>query len=149
MIRRLLACLLLAGVMFIAAPPPPTAAIEAGAGWSSLSFVCPTPTDIQFTWKAVDGAAFYSLQLAGPIDPTINGGVDGQFVRQFGSIEVARGSMTTAEVTLNSGAIGQPIVLTWYVMLGGKKGYLGLVPAQQVVHVPVPCPLTSPQGSDT
>jgi len=117
----------------------PASATEAGIGYSVLTYVCPTPDRIDFAWAPADGATFYSLQLVDPVDPTINGGVTGTYLRQFGSLEVAKGGFQNFTVMLASGSIPLPEAETWQVMAGGKKGYLGLVPRTQTVSIPMPC----------
>jgi len=129
----LVACLLSLGVL-----PRPALAIDSNIGFSKLSFVCPSQQEINFAWSPVDGAAGYSLQLVGPLDPGINGGISGTFLRQFGTTELSKGQMNNAAVSLN-GSTASPLILEFEVMVLSKNGYAGLVPAQQMALVPIPC----------
>jgi hypothetical protein len=134
-LRRALAAALAA----LTLSTPPALATEGGVGYSTLTYVCPSPGQIDFAWAPADGAVFYSLQLAGPLDPTLNGGINGNYLRQFNTIEVTKGTMQNASVSVNLNALALPASLQWQIMAGGKKGYLGLVPLQQVVSIPMPC----------
>ncbi|MFI5266675.1 MAG: hypothetical protein ACHQ7M_04785 [Chloroflexota bacterium] len=120
---------------------------NANVGISVLTYVCPTPFQINFSWTPAPNGVFYSLQLAGPLDPAINGGVGGAYIRQFGTIEVAKGAINSASVSLSQAAAANPSFQQWQVMAGGPNGYLGLIPRAQVALVPVPCTQTTPQQS--
>lgn len=116
-------------------------------GFTVLTYVCPGPFQINFSWTPVTGAVFYALQLVGPLDPTSNGGVTGTYVRQFAAIEVANGAMNSASVTLSQGSLTGVTAQQWQVMIGGPNGYTAFVPRQQVALVPIPCTQTTPQQS--
>jgi hypothetical protein len=128
----------LLSVLFL--PAEQASAADASVGFSQLSYLCPTPAEIDFAWSPAANAAFYSLQLVLPLDQTVNGGISGTYLRQFGTIELLKAPVNNATVTLASGSLGAPpLTLTFQVMQGGQDGYTGLVPAQQVVRVPTPC----------
>ncbi|HVA24418.1 MAG TPA: hypothetical protein VMW62_08495 [Chloroflexota bacterium] len=127
--------------------PPALALTNASVGESLLTYVCPTPFQINFSWTPATNAVFYSLQLVGPLDPTINGAVSGSYIRQFGTIEVAKGTINSASVSLSQAAAASPSFQQWQMMVGGPNGYLGLMPRMQVALVPVPCTQTTPQPS--
>ena len=127
--------------------PPHALALDANLGWSTLTYVCPSPLEIDLSWTAANNATFYSLQLMAPVDPTLNGGIGGTYLRQFGSIEVAKGQITSAAVSLAQASLPGATALQWEVMLGGPHGYADFVPGQQVAIVPVPCGQTTPKSS--
>jgi len=121
-------------------PSPPAAlAIEANVPITKLTYLCPSPTSIEFAWQPVDGADSYSFQLVGPVDPAVNGGINGTFIRQFGTIEIATGQVNNASVNLDEGAITKPLSLQFQVMVSTKGGYSGMIPPSQVAVVPIPC----------
>ena len=118
----------------------PAGATDVTVGFSQLSYVCPTPDELDFAWSPDANATFYSLQLVDPVDQTINGGITGTYLPQFGTIELVKAPVNNATVTLaDSSLAAPPLTLTFQVMLGGRDGYTGLVPAQQVVHISTPC----------
>ena len=133
--------------VILAWAPPAGAASNFNVGFSVLTYQCPSPFQINFSWTPAANAVFYSLELAGPLDATTNGGVSGTFVRQFGTIEVAKGVTNSASVSLSPAALANPSFQQWQLMVGGANGYLGLVPRSQVALVPVPCTATTPQQS--
>lgn len=138
-LRRLLATAPAVAALLLL-PAHPAAAVDLRVGFSQLSYICPSPTEIDFAWSPDANATFYSLQLVEPIDPTINGGLTGTYLPQFGTIELLKGQVNNATVSLSSSSLAAPaLVLTFQVMLGGRDGYTGLVPAQQVAQVPTPC----------
>ena len=109
-------------------------------GFSQLSYVCPSPNEIDFAWSPDPKATFYSLQLVDPVDQTVNGGLTGTYLPQFGTIELLKGQVNNAMVTLSPSSLAAPpLVLTFQVMLGGRDGYTGLVPSPQTAQVPTPC----------
>jgi hypothetical protein len=131
----------------LAGAPEAYAMPDANVGMAILTYVCPNPFQIDFSWTPAANAVFYALQLVGPLDASINGGVAGGYVRQFGTIEVAKGQINSASVALSQAALANPSSQQWQVMVGGPHGYLGLVPRQQLALVPVPCTQTTPQQS--
>ena len=126
---------------------PALAMTDANVAFTRLTYVCPSPYEIDFTWPSAANATSYSLQLVGPLDPAANGGVSGTFLRQFGTVEVANGVSGAATVTLDAGSLPNPVTLQWQVMLSGPHGYTAFIPHQQVALVPVPCGQTSPVDS--
>ncbi|MDE3074212.1 MAG: hypothetical protein KGJ86_02175 [Chloroflexota bacterium] len=134
----------IASAILAALGPSAAAASDATVGFSRLTYVCPTSTQIDFTWDQAVNATFYSLQLIGPVNPSINGGVTGTYLPQFGSIEVANGTMTSASVSLAAGSLTSPLTLSWEVMVGGPTGYEGMIPTQQTANIPMPCTQTTP-----
>ena len=115
-----------------------------------MTYVCPTPLEIDITWTPVDNVTFYSLQLVGPQDPTQNGGLGGTYLRQFGTVEVAKGQLTSAAVSLAQASLPvEATALQWQVMLGGRHGYQGIIPKQQIAIIPVPCGQTKPLESSS
>ena len=129
---------LLAGLL-MAVLASPAGATPAGIGFSDLNYVCPNTGTIDFSWTPVGGAQFYSLQLTGPTDPSLNGGIGGTYLRQFGAIEIFNGTTTNASLNANVGALPAGTALQFQVMLGVRGSYSGIVPLQQVVSVPMPC----------
>src|SRR5581483_5909621 len=93
----------------VAACTPAALATEGGVGFSTLTYVCPSPGEIDFAWAPADGAQFYSLQLVGPQDPAVNGGINGTYLRQFGTIEVVKGTQQNASVSVNLNALAPPV----------------------------------------
>ncbi|GEM_PF-2740591 len=126
------------GVLVLTVGGAPAAA-AGNVGFSKLFYVCPSPDEIDFSWAPASNASFYSLQLLGPIDPTVNGGVTGTYLRQFGSIEVAKGQTQNAAITLAPAVISSPLTMQWQVMVGGPNGYTGLIPTFQTAIVTIPC----------
>ena len=112
-------------------------------GFVQLSYACPNPLQIDFSWTAADNASFYSLQLAKPVDASQNGGVGGTFLPQFGTTEVVKGQAMTVSVNLAQAALPSPIAMQWQVMVGGRHGYTGLVTLQEIAMVSVPCDQTA------
>jgi hypothetical protein len=147
--RRLLIAMayILSPFACLAFPAPALAVPDAGLAFSRLTYVCPNPMQIDFSWTPVNNALFYSLQLAGPIDPALNGAVAGTYLRPFGTIEVTKGQALSASVTLNPASAATPLSLQWQVVLGAPTGYVGLVPRMQVAIIPVPCGQTTPLDS--
>jgi hypothetical protein len=135
------------GLVLALLASPALAAPDANVGFTRLTFVCPSPFEIDFSWPAASNATSYSLQLVGPLDPAANGGVSGTFLRQFGTIEVANGVSGAATITLSGASLPNPLTLQWQVMLSGPHGYTSVVPRQQVALVPAPCGQTTPQDS--
>jgi len=131
---------LVAWLIALALPAPALATLDANVGFSQLTYVCPSPFEIDFAWPPAANAVSYSLQLVGPQDPASNGGLTGTYLRQFGTIEVANANVNTASVSLARPSIGPgSLVLSWQVMTVGAHGYTGILPVQQAVQVPVPC----------
>ncbi len=127
---------------------PAFAGPDAAVGFSRLSYTCPSATEIDFTWSPAVNATFYSLQLVEPLDAGQNGGVAGTFLRQYGSVEVAKGGSGAANVTLAAGSLPNETTLYWQLMIGGPHGYTGMVPREQVALIPAPCtPTSSPVQS--
>ena len=121
-------------------PAAEVGATDVSVGFSQLSYVCPTPTEIDFAWSPDANATFSSLQLVDPIDQTVNGGISGTYLPQFGTVELLKAQVNNATVTLSPASLaGPPLTLVFQVMLGGRDGYTGLVPTQQVVQVATPC----------
>jgi hypothetical protein len=114
-------------------------AIPASVPFVTLTYLCPSPHSIEFAWQPADGIDSYSLQLAGPLDETINGGISGSFIRQFGTIEVASGQIANASVTLQDSATGKPLMLQFFLMAKMGGSLTGIVPPSQVAIVPIPC----------
>lgn len=138
----------LAGLcLVLAAAGPAEAATDANVAFSRLTYVCPSPYQISFTWPSAANATSYSLQLVGPLDPATNGGVAGTFLRQFGTLEVANGVSGSATITLSQGSVPSPITTQWQLMLVGPHGYTAVVPRQQIAVVPLPCGQTTPLDS--
>jgi len=137
----------IAGLVAALIASPALAATDANVAFTRLTYVCPSPYQIDFSWPAATNATSYSLQLVGPLDPAVNGSVGGTFLRQFGTIEVANGVSGSATVTLVAGSVPNPVTMEWQVMLSGPHGYTALVPRQQIALVPVPCGATSPVDS--
>ncbi|SRR5579884_1561616 len=146
MVARMLRLVAVVGALLALAEP--ALAIESYMPWSRMTYVCPSPLEIDLSWTPVDKAAFYSLQLVTPLDPSQNGGIGGTYLRQFGTIEVARGQITSANIALAPASLSpDTTALQWQVMLGGPQGYQGIMPRQQVAVVPVPCTQTTPLES--
>ena len=120
---------------------------SANVGFTVLTYVCPGPFTINFSWTPAANAVFYSLALVGPQDAGSNGGVSGSYLRQFGAIEVMNGPATSASVSLSSTALAGVSGQQWQVMVGGPNGYTAFVPRQQVALVPIPCTATTPVQS--
>jgi hypothetical protein len=116
-------------------------------GMPVLTYVCPNPFQIDFSWTPAANAVFYSLELAGPLDATANGGVSGTYLRQFGTIELAKGAINSASVSLSQAATASPSLQQWQVMAGGPSGYVGIVSRAQVAQVIMPCTQTTPLQS--
>jgi hypothetical protein len=120
---------------------------DANVGPSLLTYVCPNPLQLDFSWTPAVNGTFYSLQLRGPLTSSINGGVSGTYLRQFGAIEVAKGQINSASVRLSQASLANNSTLQWQLMIGGPHGYLGLILRQEVALVPAPCSVTTPQAS--
>ena len=120
---------------------------SANVGFTVLTYVCPGPFTINFSWTPATNAVFYSLDFMGPQDAGSNGGVGGSYLRQFGAVEVMKGPATSASVSLSSTALAGVTAQQWQVMVGGANGYTAFVPRQQVAVVPIPCTATKPVQS--
>lgn len=119
--------------------PAPVLAVGANIPFVTLTYLCPSPNSIEFAWQPADGVDSYSLQLVGPIDETLNGGITGTFVRQFGTLEIASGQINNASVTLQDGSTAKPLVLQFFLMVKTAGSLAGIVPPSQVAIVPIPC----------
>ena len=133
-VRRRLRLWTLSGLLPVAASllaPQTASAVSDNIGFSRLTYFCPTPTQVSFSWTPAINAVSYSLQIVGPLDPSLNGGVKGTYLEQFGTEELSNSPATTATVTLSPSDLPRPTTVQWEVMASGQHGYTGWVPSSK------------------